>query len=53
MYGAFDTQDHPITVVAGLVDEWWGRLTAIPALQSLSDDPRFETMAGHRQHREA
>ena len=22
MYGAFDTQDHPITLVAGLVDEW-------------------------------
>ncbi len=53
MYGAFDTQDEPITVVAGLVDEWWGRLTAIPALQSLSSDPRFETMAGRRQHREA
>ncbi len=53
MYGAFDTRDHPITVVAGLVDEWWGRLTAIPALQSLSDDPRFATMAGRREHREA
>lgn len=53
MYGAFDTLDHPITVVAGLVDEWWGRLTAIPDLQSLSEDARFATMAGRRQHREA
>ena len=53
MYGAFNTLDHPITLVAGLVDEWWGRLIAIPALQSLSDDPRFETMAARRQHREA
>ncbi len=53
MYGAFDTLDHPITLVAGLVDEWWSRLTAIPELQSLSDDSRFATMAGRRQHREA
>ena len=53
LYGAFDTRDHPITVVAGLVDEWWQRLTAIPELQILADDPRFETMAGRRQHREA
>jgi crotonobetainyl-CoA:carnitine CoA-transferase CaiB-like acyl-CoA transferase len=53
MYGTFDTQDHPITLVAGFVDEWWQRLTAIPALQSLADDRRFATMASRRQHREA
>ena len=53
MYGAFDTQDHPMTVVAGLVDEWWGRLMTIPELRPLDDDPRFQTMAGRREHREA
>ena len=53
MYGAFDTHDHPMTVVAGLVDEWWGRLMTIPELRPLDDDPRFQTMAGRREHREA
>ncbi len=52
MYGAFETKDDPMTVVAGLADEWWPRLLAIPELQSLGEDPRFDTMAGRREHRE-
>jgi formyl-CoA transferase len=50
LYRVFATKDHPLTLLAGLREMRWPRLTAIPGLEALADDPRFATHESRLAH---
>jgi formyl-CoA transferase len=49
LYGVYPTGDLPITLVA-FGDDRWDRLSTMPDLESLADDPRFATQESRLQH---
>lgn len=52
LYGVFPTKDLPVTLVAAGNDRW-PKLTAVPGLESLAEDPRFATPESRQQHGDA
>jgi crotonobetainyl-CoA:carnitine CoA-transferase CaiB-like acyl-CoA transferase len=50
LYGVFATKDRPLTLMAGLRDMRWPRLTAVPGLEALAHDPRFATHENRLAH---
>jgi crotonobetainyl-CoA:carnitine CoA-transferase CaiB-like acyl-CoA transferase len=49
LYGVFPTKDFPVTLVASGPDRW-PSLSAVPGLESLTEDPRFTTPESRQQH---
>ena len=50
MYGTFETQDHPIVMMAAMREHQWAGMIAVPGMEPLGDDARFDTPAGRREH---
>ena len=50
MYGVFETQDHPLVLMAAMREEHWPRVTGIAGMEPIGDDPRFATRAGRMEH---
>ncbi len=46
MYGTFETRDKPIVMMAVMREEQWAGMKAVPGMEPLGDDPRFNTRAG-------
>lgn len=52
MYGTFETRDKPIVMMAAMREDQWTGMTAVPGMEPLGDDPRFNTRAGRVAHAE-